>query len=148
MIFFFCKMWLFIVLIFCCILVYHNSFVLCLHVYPVCVFCVRFISCLLCSWCLCKPCKKHWKYEITSIRYLLGMLVCWPTKTTKTNQQYNYDIVQKKMNYICVMSKTWFKNACLISNRYSTNITITYKNIVSFVLKNTRFALKNQINLH
>ena len=63
--------------------VYHNTVVSCLHVCSFCVFCVGFIFYLLCCWCLCKPYKMHWKYEITSLRYLLGMLVCSPPKKPK-----------------------------------------------------------------
>ena len=47
---------------------YHDTFVVWLHVRSFCVFCVEFISCLLRCWCLCKfAMKKHRKYhdEIT-----------------------------------------------------------------------------------
>ena len=56
--------------------VYHNICVLCVCMFIkwFCIFCVWFISCLLCCWCLYQPSKKHWKHEITSTRHFVAAM--------------------------------------------------------------------------
>ena len=102
--------------------VYHDTLVVCLHVCYFDVFCVGFISYLLYCWCLCKPCKRHWKCQITNIEQKWWItFVRYPKHDSKT----------------------------LVRNRDRTNTTITNKNYCEFCSEkhkkyNGKYKCQNQ----
>ena len=95
--------------------VYHATFVGYLHVCSFCVFCVWFISCLLC-------CAIHVK----------------GAENMKSQILFKNDEL-----FSCGVQNMIRKRLLEIVTKHPPQSLIKY--IVSFVLKNTRFVLKNQI---
>ena len=98
--------------------VYHDTFIVCLHVCFFCVFCVGFISCWLCG-------ANHVKGTENMKSHTLS-------KNGEVHSCGVHNMIQKHLLEIETIQIPQSPT----------------KNIVSFVLKNTIFALTKQINLH